>query len=84
MPALVVRDQGYQPVLPRLLAPMDDFLRLRHLPIRANPGPSCPRSPACSVMTLCSIPQAPTGTTSLLSSRILGHFSTRPPPPSPQ
>ncbi|KAM4054370.1 hypothetical protein HRG_005246 [Hirsutella rhossiliensis] len=25
MPALVVRDQGYQPVLPRLLAPMDDF-----------------------------------------------------------
>ncbi|XP_044720113.1 uncharacterized protein HRG_06702 [Hirsutella rhossiliensis] len=27
MPALVVRDQGYQPVLPRLLAPMDDFLR---------------------------------------------------------
>ncbi|KAM4061354.1 hypothetical protein HRG_013080 [Hirsutella rhossiliensis] len=38
MPALVVRDQGYQPVLPRLLA-MDDFLPL-HLWLRLRPRPA--------------------------------------------
>ncbi|KAM4064252.1 hypothetical protein HRG_012647 [Hirsutella rhossiliensis] len=145
MPALVVRDQGYQPVLLGSLPPWATscippivsftglivgtghsslrrdllpgpgaaqlnccgFVRLSTyvapgmpnkvpfkgfhpfqvfviFPVRANPGPSCARSLACSVMMSCSTPRARTGTTSLSSSRIPGLFSTRPPPPSPR
>ncbi|KAM4064158.1 hypothetical protein HRG_012614 [Hirsutella rhossiliensis] len=42
MPALVVRDQGYQPVLPRLFASMDDFPTSRLL----FPSPASSSAPA--------------------------------------